>query len=54
MTYDDWRTMSYEDWRELQRKRSRYHKRGTPPAAWDDSPEADAYWDQKIDEAREK
>jgi hypothetical protein len=45
MTYDDWKTESPED------EYCRLNRR--KPSKYDDSPEADAYWDAKIDEARE-
>jgi hypothetical protein len=46
MTYEDWKLESPEDERERLNRRK--------PSKYDDSPEADAYWDAKIDEAREK
>jgi hypothetical protein len=49
MTYDDWKTESPEDERERLDRFFR-RRRGNRPAH-DDSPEASAYWDQKIDEA---
>jgi hypothetical protein len=52
MTYDSWKTESPEDERERLDRFFR-RRRGNRPAYDDDSPEATAYWDAKIDEARE-
>jgi hypothetical protein len=52
MTYDDWKTESPED-EQARLDRFFRRRRSNRPALDDDSPEASAYWDQKIDEARE-
>jgi hypothetical protein len=52
MTYDQWKTESPED-EQCRLDRFFSRRRGNRPAYDDDSPEADKYWDQKIDEARE-
>jgi hypothetical protein len=45
MTYDDWKLESPEDERERLNRRK--------PSKYDDSPEADAYWEAKIDDREE-